>query len=464
MMRLPVRTRLTAVYCTVFCASTLLLECGAYVGLKSAIRSIVDRELEARTSGIVDFIDHHITKLSPAKFQKELSQHGALEPDYLVIQDSHGQFLWRPQRMERGDRGVLQIVATDVRIKGERYHLDIASDLSLPFEILSRFRMFAILSSPLVLAAASLLGYWIAGRALRPVAEMTAAARAIGAANLSDRLTVPTSNDEFHQLAETINDMLGRIENAFRQVTQFTANASHELRTPLAIMRTTAEVALLRTRPSIESYREALLRILEESEKNSALLDDMLRLARADSGARQLNLQPLDLRANLQEACDQLRPIAEDRALTLRFAAAPAVQSVVRGDAEHLRRLWLILLDNAIKYTASGGSIDIALVEVCDCVACAIQDTGIGIAAKDLSHIFERFYRSDKARKREQGGAGLGLSMAKWIVDAHHAQIEVESEPGTGSIFRVMIPKMQVSSKAAPIDLALTPAGQERKS
>jgi signal transduction histidine kinase len=253
-------------------------------------------------------------------------------------------------------------------------------------------------------------------------------------------LAVPESGDELQDLAETLNGMLGRIENAFRHVTQFTANASHELRAPLALIRATSEVALLRVSGNVDTYREALHRILRETEKNSALLDDMLRLARADASTIALALKPLEFGPHIDRLCERVLPLAVEKNIKLEQRGAPG-DFWILADADHLKRLWLILLDNAIKYTPAGGSIVVSWhAAPSGQMICEVRDTGIGISQSDLPHIFERFYRADKARSREEGGAGLGLAIARWIVDAHRASIEVESHPGQGTIIRVALP------------------------
>jgi heavy metal sensor kinase len=333
-------------------------------------------------------------------------------------------------------------------IKNAELDLHLATNLTVAFEILHRFRLLLLLSSPIVLLCASAAGYLVSKRAMDPVSQLTTAARSISPSSLNRRLAVPHSGDELQDLAETLNGMLDRMEEAFRRMTQFTANASHELRAPLALMRTTCEVALLRVHGNADTYREALERILREAEKNTDLLDDMLSLARADSTSRALALGPIDLAPNIEQVCERLAPLARERNLDLTYedlnrrTSPPCAGSAwVSAEPGHLRRLWLILLDNAIKFTPPGGSIRV----VCrtappDSLICEVRDSGIGIASSDLPHIFERFFRADKARSRDESGAGLGLSLARWIVEAHHGKIEVESVLGAGSVFRVILP------------------------
>ncbi len=438
-MTLPIRTRLTLVYCAVFCASTLLLEVGAYYSVRAGIEVILDREMQARLAGVQDFLSEHVGRRSLPKLQSELAKHAALQPHLLKITDADGQIIYRGDGMIGGSSVPQRRVTARWKGAGRDYLLSLGTDLTLAEELLLRFRLLVFTSSPIVLAAAAMVGYFISKRALRPVSEMTFAARSITAADLSRRLAVPDSADELRDLAETINGMLGRIEDAFRHVSQFTANASHELRTPVALIRMTSEVALLRTNGNADTYREALHRILRESEKNTILLDDMLRLARADSSTLALSLKPLDLHQQLAQACECMAPVASEKNLALQYEQEEEAV-MVAAHPEHLKRLWLILLDNAIKYTPAGGKICVSTHSCDGRVVCEVKDTGAGIAPEDTERIFERFYRANRARSRDDGGAGLGLSIARWIAGTHHAIIGVESVIGEGSVFRVSLP------------------------
>ena len=307
--------------------------------------------------------------------------------------------------------------------------------------MLKGFTWTALLASPLVLLLASAGGYWMSRRALEPVDQIARTAEEIGAQNLSERLPVRGSGDELDRLSATLNSMFARLEAAFRRITQFTADASHELRTPVAIIRTTAEVTRSKPR-SAEEYAKALDGILTESERTSRLIEDLMLLARADAGVDSMAREPINLAECLRDACAEVQVLAEYKKICVE--AGELKESTVSGDEQAIRRLFLILLDNAIKYTGSGGKVQVnlslgaaagkrtAVIEV--------RDTGIGIAAEDIPHIFERFYRAAKDRSRTTGGAGLGLSIARWITERHGGEIEAESTAGTGSTFRVRLP------------------------
>jgi len=233
--------------------------------------------------------------------------------------------------------------------------------------------------------------------------------------------------------------MLSRLGASVRRMKQFTADASHELRAPVSLIRTTAEVAVQkRDRPAGE-YLQALDEILEEAERTSQVVDSLMLLARADSGKEAAEATVADICGIIRGAADQGEKLARNH--NLNFSAQILEGPIwIQADTDALRRALLILIDNAAKYTPSGGSIAVRLEARDGFAIASVSDTGIGIAKEDVAHIFDRFWRADKARSREQGGAGLGLSIAKWIVEMHRGSIDVESDPSKGSTFHVRVP------------------------
>jgi signal transduction histidine kinase len=241
--------------------------------------------------------------------------------------------------------------------------------------------------------------------------------------------------------------MLGRIESAFQRITQFTADASHELRTPVSLIRTEAELALRRSRTDAE-YKESLRQILQEAERTSRLIEQLLQLARSDSGLESLTLQTVDLPEILRAVTASWQPVAASR--DIRFAAEISDLGIsVMGDHALLRRLADILLDNAFKYTPAPGYVRLVLEVRDETAVITVKDSGVGIAEEDQEKIFKRFYRVDKARSREQGGVGLGLAIAEWIVLQHRGTISVESRLGSGATFCVKLPLIAVGQPNA---------------
>jgi heavy metal sensor kinase len=323
-------------------------------------------------------------------------------------------------------------------VGGRVYIVQIGHPMHEEIETLDDFSKYLLWFAPLLLLSASGVGYWLSHRALAPVDALARTARTISGHNLSSRLEQLHTGDELQRLSDTLNEMLGRIESAFLRITEFTADASHELRTPIALIHTEAELALRRSRGEAE-YQEALRHILAEADRTAKLLEELLALARADSGREALNIQPIDLLVICRESAAKWHQVAPLR--NLQFEEHMNVQRLpVMGDANALRRVIDILLDNAFKYTPSPGKVTLAAEEKQDRVVVSIEDTGIGIAPEDQARIFERFYRVDKARSRELGGAGLGLAIAQWIVHLHQGSIIVKSDSGKGSVFRIEIP------------------------
>ncbi|MEJ2427316.1 MAG: heavy metal sensor histidine kinase [Deltaproteobacteria bacterium] len=298
--------------------------------------------------------------------------------------------------------------------------------------------MAAVLPLGLLLAGGG--GWLLARRALKPVDMMTQAARRISGEHLSERLQETGSADELDRLAKTLNDMLGRLDDAFHQMRQFSADASHELQTPLTILRGEIEVAL-RSPRSPQEYQRVLESGLEEIDRISRLVEGLLLLARADGGVLRLDLRPVELQELLLEIYEQMKVVADDRYVSLQTASLEAIS--IQGDREHLRRLLLNLVDNGIKYTPEGGRVTLSLQSDGEWAAMRISDTGIGLSEDEQERIFTRFYRAVEARSQREGGAGLGLCIALSIAKAHGGQIQVESTPGQGSSFKLLLPKLQ---------------------
>jgi heavy metal sensor kinase len=282
-------------------------------------------------------------------------------------------------------------------------------------------------------------GYFLAGRMLSPVRAMAETARKISVESLAERLPVENSQDEFGQLARVFNDALSRVEEAFEQLRRFTADASHELRTPLTAMRSVGEVALQRSL-SGPGYREVIGSMLEEVDRLTRLVENLLTLTRGESGRIQPTLEMINLSGLAVSVVEHLRVLAEEREQSLTIDAAAEVSATC--DPAILRLGLINVLDNAIKYTPGRGTIRVGVRETSSGeAAIEVEDTGLGISAVHHGRIFERFYRVDQGRSRESGGTGLGLATARWAVEVNGGRIELESEEGKGSLFRIVLPK-----------------------
>jgi heavy metal sensor kinase len=290
---------------------------------------------------------------------------------------------------------------------------------------------------PLTLVFASAGGLFLASRALGPIDRITRAAAAIDAEDLSRRLDFGGSRDEVGRLAATFDRMLDRLDAAFRRQRQFTADASHELRTPLTVLASQIDVALERPRTP-EEYQRLLASLRDDTARMGQLLGELLTLARADAGQQLLSREPLELAELVHNVVSAMQPLAGQRGVQL--VEDTRVEAVVDGDQTRLSQLLLNLVENGLRYTPAGGSVSVRVGHDGGWAVIEVADTGVGIAREHLPHVFERFYRADPARARSDGGAGLGLAIGHWIAQAHGGRIEVSSEPGRGSTFRVYLP------------------------
>jgi heavy metal sensor kinase len=332
--------------------------------------------------------------------------------------------------------------------------VQIASSLEEVEDALSTLFIILIITVPFALMVASLGGQFLAHKALKPVDDITQTARMITSQNLNQRISPLKVKDEISRLIETFNGMISRLDQSFRQIKQFSSDASHELKTPLTILKGEVEVMLRKERTQQE-YQQTLKSNLEEVNRMSQIVEDLLLLSKADTGQIKLNKEDIDLAEILNEVVAQMDMLARSKRLHL--SLSDNHQDIhIFGDALRIRELLINLIENGIKYTEEGGSIHISLQkeypppvdnqshwvekEREKFARIIVSDTGIGISMEDQEKIFNRFFRVDKARSREQGGSGLGLSICKWIVEAHQGEIKVESEFGKGSSFTVKLP------------------------
>jgi heavy metal sensor kinase len=293
-------------------------------------------------------------------------------------------------------------------------------------------------SLPVAIAAGFAGGWILSGRLLAPVRSMADAAEGITQERLAERLPVGNAADEFGRLATVVNAMLARIEDAFERLRRFTSDASHELRTPLTAIRIVGESALVETRDAA-GYRQTISSILEETDRLTAMIEDLLVLAREDSDAYRSRFEPVDLGKLAKDVADVLRPVSDESGQKLSCAAESEV--LVRGDRTILRQAIVNLVDNAIRYTPKGGAIELFVRSQDGTGEIVVADTGPGIAPEHREKVFERFYRIEQDRSRSTGGAGLGLPIARWAIDLHGGRLDLESEVGRGSRFRIRIPR-----------------------
>ncbi|AXC11604.1 sensor histidine kinase [Acidisarcina polymorpha] len=461
----PIRVRLTAWYLVVISTALTVSFFAVYFGIQRAIEDTVDTQLEARSDTLIRFLEHYNPPRVAAGSQP-LPAEAALGPgDQLYqISDVSGAMLFQSPAMRElqvpldvnqlyhhyrhhRDQGNfttyyrrssdVRVLASLVQLQGNAYRIQVATDVNPFYEILETFRKWSWAGLPLIVCLAGLGGYWLTGRAMKPVHDLVHSTRDISEHSLSRRIPVPAAQDELRQLAETINAMLARLESAFTRVTRFTADASHELRTPITVIRTTAEVILERERSSAE-LREMVGLILRESESTSTLIEQLLTLARTDADTEQLNLEELELRSLLAELDASSRVLAESRSLQWTMEV-PDQPVVIHADQANLRRMLLILIENACRYTEPNGSVRLSLRVQKPEALIEVTDTGIGIPPEELTHIFDRFYRASNARFFDPEGTGLGLPIARWIATSHGGTLTAQSTLGRGTCMAVRL-------------------------
>ncbi len=421
-----IRLRLTVWYTLALAAGLSLFATGIWFSMRASLFADLNATVADRAHSAAIFFVHEAIALPPANRNEELNEFAQGLPLGVAIEifDPAGHPVYASPVRYRG-RTYVETITAQNRV----YRIRATGSTEAIAHTLDRLRLLLLASTPLVILIAAFGGYWLSRRALSPVDAITRAAQSIGIDSLSSRLTVPQTGDELQRLSETWNSMLARLQAAVSRLSQFTADASHELRTPLAVIRATAEIAARKPRTPA-SYRASLEEVVAESDRMTQLVDDLLFLARYDSGVVP-HTTNTNLETIVQEACKAVTPLALARNIRLSVSTTP---THVDGNESALRRLALVLLDNAIKYSHPDSEVEIILANS----LLAIRDHGIGISPEALPHIFERFFQADPARADR--GYGLGLSQAQSIAHRHHATIEVASKPGGGSTFHVSFP------------------------
>jgi heavy metal sensor kinase len=455
-MQTSIRFRLTAWYVAALALMLLLLGGATFLSARAGLYHWLDEALGDRAEALSEEVRLVGDKPRLNRHDERETTYAGAEDAYLLLDGSGKAALARGPEAEslsqatavaaalRGRPGA-STTSTD---RGRRWRVAsqpilsqgkvaavilVAHDLGELDEVMERLALIMLALMPLALLAAGAGGYALAGRALAPVDQITRAANEISERDLSERLPVATA-DELGRLATTFNALIERLQQAFERQRQFTADASHELRTPLAIIRAMTGQKLMRRRDP-EEYEDALRQIDEAAAYMSKLATHLLTLARADAGHLTLERERLDLTELLEHVASQVGE-ASGRSIPVH---APGAVSVL-GDPMRLTELFLNLLENATKHTPPDGTVEVSVGPDGARVTVAVRDTGVGIPPEHLPFIFERFYRVDTARAREEGGAGLGLAIARWIAEWHGGGIRAESEPGRGTTMTVTLP------------------------
>lgn len=468
------RIRLFLLYVVFALTSMICLGFFSYWYLSEALASSRQHTMEARENRIVEYVNSWPKKdisLNLAEKLRQLSV-GIASTDIIQVYELNGTPVYstpgnsnlkvpwpddacieRCNGLIRRNGHAIRTLDHVVEFEGHKFRLSLSGTIDEHFEILQAVRNSYLLFCPLLLIVSLAGGYVLSNRALEPVSRMTTEARTIGINDLKRRLPVPGTGDELQILAETWNELLGRLETAIGRLTQFTGDISHDLSTTITIMLTTAGLALSKQR-SAEEYRAALTMISVECEATSGLLKDLLAVARADVVHKKIDWEPVNISELVREVYQHFDAKARLKNHNLGCEIEAGVWML--GDLSLLRRMISILLDNAIKYTPEAGSISISLTARGGGIHLKISDTGIGIPPASLPKIFDRFYRVDESRSQEEGSSGLGLSIAKWVAEAHQSTIRVDSIPGEGSTFTVLMPSNSPAVEDPPVYAAVS--------
>ena len=466
-----VRARLTLWYVSLLAAILVAVIALIYVLLARALYVRVDDSLQAIIQVAATSLANDLAEGQDADdAARSTSAELASRQHLLAIYDGGGRLLGEAGREDDiviplppaeeipsdGDAALITIVETDdlddrhrlavrrvtIEPSGTEFIVVVGSSLEPTDEELESLRGILAYVVPLSLVIAGLGGWFLARRSLSPVVSMADRARRIGIENIGERLPVANPRDELGRLAETFNELLARLEGSLVQQRQFMADASHELRTPVTTARTAASVALQQpTRPEAE-YRETLAIIEQETVRLSRIVDDMFTLARADAGTYPIRSMPMYLDELIDEIVRGARVVAATRRVTI--TADTVEPAPLTGDEDLIRRLIVNVLDNAIRYAGYGTGVRIALDESGDTYAISISDEGPGIPAEVQPRIFERFYRVDAARTHggeADGGAGLGLALARWIAREHGGDVHLAASSRMGSTFVITLPR-----------------------
>ena len=455
MLKSPVsvRTRLTLWHVAIM---TLVLSCfavGIYGYVREQLFAQIDARLEEGINYIADSAKADINELAEAERHNRVLAFRVLDGDWPL----HTSGGWVVGDLDSaikppGDArwifdsprgGIYHVKERTLTLDGRQLRISTAEQSEQVHRSLQSLSVTLLGGLPAAILLSLLGGYFLAGRALSPVAHLTARARAISADNLSERLTVPNPHDELGQLTAVLNDAFGRLEESFNRLKRFTQDAAHELRTPLAVLRSVGEVGLQEQRDP-KAYRDVIGSMLEEVDRLGRLVEGLLTLASAEAGRFSLDYRPENLHPLCHDVVECLRVLADEKGQALTFDATG--DAFANIDRDTLRLALINAIANAIRFTQPGGEICVRLNATGNEVTIEIEDNGPGIAIEHRAKVFDRFYRIDGSRAQQSGGTGLGLAITRWAVEANKGTISLAEKVSPGCLFRIFLPSARKRS------------------
>ncbi len=461
-----IRFRMALWYAALLAGALALFGAATYLGLERYLQKSLEESLikQARSIGDVllvnikqsgeDYVDNEITEHYSPEINGRFIRVTRANGKQIYVSDPPKDGTFDPalvaaprllltreftREMEMSDGHELLLHGLPYRASdGTQFLIEVAAPYNQIESVLRGLLLTFALGLPLIVALAIGGGYLLMRRALHPVDEIRQKAAQITSRNLSERLPVVHTGDELERLATDLNRMIARLEESFLQINRFSADASHELRTPLTVLQGELEAIAQKGQGLPDDVRDTIGSALEETQRLSKIVASLLAISRLEAGEARVQPVRLDFAELARTTTDQMKLLAEEKRISLTSDGSEPVE--IQADPSRLKQVVVNLLDNAIKYTPEGGNVSISVMRRDDHAVLAVADSGLGISADDLPHVFERFYRADKARSRQMGGTGLGLSIVRSICLAHGGQITVNSTEGRGSLFRVELP------------------------
>jgi heavy metal sensor kinase len=463
---LPIRWRLTIWYGLILALILVVFSSGVYVYFRNSLQKSIDAKIksigEVLSSSMTEshnlsvfgnferYLENVLGRKPKGKFIQIMDTSGkigakmndietdTLPSSYNALERAlNGEVVYETIESVRPRLRMVTIPITENKeIKKVTSIVQVGTSLEDFDETMKKLLIIMIIGIPTALGVTIIGGYFLAKKALRPVDQMRKAAVKITLSNLGEKIDIGSRRDELGRLAQTFNEMISRLRDSFHRINQFSIDVSHELKTPLTILKGETEVALRKERDN-EGYKRILKSNLEEIDRMADIIDDLLLLSKAEAKEIQLNVEEVSMRDLVADVCVNMKIFADNKGIDLTLKDLEDIR--IKGDELKLRRMLLNIVENGIKYTPSGGKLEISSFTNNGYVQVDVKDNGVGIPDSDIKFIFDRFYRGDKSLKRESG-SGLGLSISKWIAEMHKGTIEVKSQPAEGSLFSIKLP------------------------